>query len=253
MPEPSLRDRFFTRRVASALTSPSGILLAGAGAAVGIVAGLPIAAAALLGAAAWGARVAAAVGTGRPKERIDAGALDDPWRGFVREAQRAQARYARAAASVQAGPLRDRLNTIGARIDDAVRECWRVACHGQVLVNGLDQLDVDHARRELAQVEDQRAHQPGSASLERTAQALRSQLDAAERVERVATDARDRLRLLDARLDEAVARAVELSLGAGDATAAGGLEGDVERLVDEMESLRVALDDAGPTPSATPT
>ena len=58
---------------------------------------------------------------------------------------------------------------------------------------------------------------------------------------------------LDARLDEAVARAVELSLGAGDAAAAGGLEGDVDRLVEEMEALRLALDDAGPAPSASAT
>ncbi len=67
----------------------------------------------------------------------------------------------------------------------------------------------------------------------------------------MAAEARDRLRLLDARLDEAVARAVELSLGAGDAAAAGGLQGDVDQLVEEMEALRVALDDAGPTPSAS--
>jgi hypothetical protein len=69
----------------------------------------------------------------------------------------------------------------------------------------------------------------------------------------VAAEARDRLRLLDARLDEAVARAVELSLGAGDVSAAGGLQGDVDQLVEEMEALRVALDDAGPTASASPT
>jgi len=65
----------------------------------------------------------------------------------------------------------------------------------------------------------------------------------------VASEARDRLRLLDARLDEAVARAVELSLGTGDARA---LQGDVDQLVEEMEALRLALEDAGPAPLASP-
>jgi hypothetical protein len=36
-------------------------------------------------------------------------------------------------------------------------------------------------------------------------------------------------------------------------SAAGGLQGDVDQLVEEMEALRVALDDAGPTASASPT
>jgi hypothetical protein len=67
----------------------------------------------------------------------------------------------------------------------------------------------------------------------------------ARRLGTVAQDARDRLSLLDARLDEAVARAVELSLRAEDVAELGGLGGDVEELVGEMESLRVALDEAG--------
>jgi hypothetical protein len=46
-----------------------------------------------------------------------------------------------------------------------------------------------------------------------------------------------------------VARAVELSLGTGDARA---LQGDVDQLVEEMEALRLALEDAGPAPLASP-
>jgi hypothetical protein len=56
-------------------------------------------------------------------------------------------------------------------------------------------------------------------------------------------DARTQLRLLDARLDEAVTRAVELSLrSAGDADVSG-LGSDVESLVQDMEALRAALED----------
>jgi hypothetical protein len=59
----------------------------------------------------------------------------------------------------------------------------------------------------------------------------------------VSTDARDRLRLLDARLDELVARAVELSVS-GSASAITGLGDDVDSLVTEMEALRQALEEA---------
>jgi hypothetical protein len=78
-----------------------------------------------------------------------------------------------------------------------------------------------------------------------TIEALQAQVGSANRLESVARDARDRLALLDARLDEAVARAVELSLRAEDVAELGGLGGDVEELVGEMESLRVALEEAG--------
>ena len=66
----------------------------------------------------------------------------------------------------------------------------------------------------------------------------------------VAQDAQDRLRLLDARLDEAVARAVELAIQAEDVGELGGLGGDVEELVSEMESLRVGLEEVSGTARA---
>ncbi len=64
MARPSFRDRFFSRRVGRAMTSPLAIVLAGAGAAVGIVAGGGIPLAVGLGAAAWAGRVAAALPRG---------------------------------------------------------------------------------------------------------------------------------------------------------------------------------------------
>lgn len=78
----------------------------------------------------------------------------------------------------------------------------------------------------------------------RTIEALSAQVASAERLQTVAQDARDRLSLLDARLDEAVARAVEISLVADDVGELGGLGGDVENLVGEMEALRVGLEEA---------
>jgi hypothetical protein len=249
-----LPDRAKTPRVARAITSPSGILLAGAGASAAILGGLPLVAAAGIGLAAWAARVALAVPRKAPEDRIQPERLAEPWRSFVREAQDAARRYRRAVAATTPGPLRDRLADIGTRIDTGVLESWRVAKRGDALEGALGELDVRAVAAELQAVEaDADRRGPHGASLERTAAALRAQLDSASRLSTVAADARDRLRLLDARLDEAVARAVELSLGAGDVSAAGGLQGDVDQLVEEMEALRVALDDAGPTPSASAT
>ena len=51
---------------------------------------------------------------------------------------------------------------------------------------------------------------------------------------------RNRLRLLDARFDELVARAVEVSVGSADS---GVLGNDVNDLVNELEGLRLAIDD----------
>ncbi len=243
-----------TPRVARAIMSPSGILLAGAGASVAIIGGLPLLAAAGIGVAAWAARVALALPRRARQDRIDAGRLAEPWRSFVREAEDAARRYRRAVAATNPGPLQDRLAEIGRRIDTGVLESWRVAKRGDALERALAEMDVRVVADQLRSVEAEAARRrgPQGASLERTAGALRAQLASASRLGTVAAEARDRLRLLDARLDEAVARAVELSLGAGDASAAGGLEGEVDQLVEEMEALRVAIEDTGPTPTSFP-
>ena len=67
----SLRDRFFTRQVARAITSPVGILLGGGVAAATIVAGVPLLAALPLGVAVWAGKVALSIPRGRRGERID--------------------------------------------------------------------------------------------------------------------------------------------------------------------------------------
>lgn len=229
----SFRDRFFTPRVARAITSPSGILLAGAGASAAILVGLPIAAIVGVGAAAWAARVAVAVPRdANPGRDIDPFALQDPWRSFVHHAQQARRKFDEAVRSAQSGPLRDRLTEIGSRLDDAVDECWRVAKQGQNLSDARRQLDTSGAERELAAIDPTQAE---------TKEALQAQIDSAKRVEATIVDARDRLQLLDARLDEAVARAVELSVRGGDP---GGLGHDVDGLVDDMETLRQGLEEA---------
>jgi hypothetical protein len=242
-----LPERVRTPEVARAVTSPSAVLLAGAGASAAILAGLPVAAAAVVGALAWAGRVALAVPR-RPKgERIDPFAIGEPWRRFVRDAMRAQSAFERTVQQCRPGPVQERLALVGRRIGDGVTECWRIARQGNALEKALRQLDVEGIRRELAEVAEERRRQRGNeaaqAALARTQAAVESQLASAERLQRVSGEARNRLRLLNAQLDEAVARAVELSLHTGDATQLRPLTDDVDSLVGELEALRQAMEE----------
>ena len=255
----SFRDRFWSPPVARAVTAPSSILLAGGAAAVAAVATFPIAlplgvlASVVAGAAAYGGRVLLAV----PRNPGRAGAPDpfavhEPWRRYVSDALDARRRFDGAVGGMAPGPLRDRLTEIAGRLDDAVTEIWRIAQQGHSLTQARSRVDLDGARAELAAIDAQAGETWAQGSrLQQTADALRAQVASGERMEAVITDANDRLRLLDARLDETVTRAIELSTGSGTAHGAGALGGDVDGIVTEMEALRLALDEVdgiGPAP-----
>ena len=242
-----LPERVRTPRVARAITSPGAILLAGAAASAAIVGGLALPVAAVVGAAAWAARVAAAVERTPKDKRIDPGRLDEPWRSFIEDARDAQRRFARSVSQSRPGPLRERLEELARRIDDGVDECWRIACQGDSLEQAFNDLDIDAVQSELIGVIEERRRRDDQ-SLERTQAALEAQVQSARRLRKVAGDARSRLRLLNAQLDEAVARAVELSVRAGDADQLSPLTEDVETLVGELESLRQALEETSGTP-----
>ena len=232
----SFRDRFFTPKVAEAMMSPGGILLAGVGVAVTILAGAPLIAAAGVGALAWGGRVLAAVGTNPAIPQPQA--LSEPWRGYAQSAQSAKRRFDQLVASVPEGPLRSRLAALSARLDEGVDDSWRIAKRGHEIVEARGQIDTSGAEAELAELEA--AGDSVSGSQAATIESLRAQLAAAERLSTLATQSRDRLRLLDARFDELLARAVEVSVGSGDSEVLGH---DVDQLVSELESLRVAMEE----------
>jgi hypothetical protein len=236
LPRASFRDRFFTRETAEAIVAPSSIVTAGAGTAVGVLLLGVSPLAAVLGAVAYGGWVL----TRMPRNPrtadvlIDPQRLHDPWRDHVREALQAEQRFDAAVESTPEGPLRDRLAEMGARVSEAVNESWRIANHGQQLELALGRFDpIDQLERRLAD----------AGGDQRVATSVRRQIDAYRRIEATAIDARERLRLLDARLDETVASAVEVSLRVGDPVEVGALDGDVESLVTEMEALRRGLEE----------
>lgn len=244
-----LPEHLKSRRTAEAVTAPSAILLAGAGAAAGILGGLAALPVIGIAAAAWLVRVATLLPRRGGSTRIDPMSISDPWRRFVRDALDAQRRYRKAVSKANEGPLRARLLEIGERIDAGVEECWRVACRGDELVDAIGNLDVIGARKDLAEAK-QEARDTRSETHHSTVESLQAQVDAADRMIGVAEDAQDRIRLLNARLDEAVARAVELSIKAEDVGELGRLGGQVEDVVSEMESLRVSLDEVSGTAQA---
>lgn len=231
--------------MARAITSPGTILLAGAGASAAILAGVPLAAAAVVGGLVWVGRIALAVPRKPRRVEINPAQVHEPWRSLVRQAQRAESRFDQVVTSTDPGPLRDRLAEVDARIAVGVDECWRIAQRGNELQEALADFDVAELHAQLARAESDAARAPGRAELQGTVAALRAQVASAERLAAVARDAEDRLRRLAAQLNEAVARGVELSLQGPDVGTLQPLGSDVDSLVGELESLRVALEETG--------
>ncbi len=236
----SFRDRFLTPPVARAITSPLGIVLFGVGAAASIVVGVPVIAAAGVGAAAWGGRVLAAVPRDDRSARVDPKALAQPWRGYAEEAQAAKGRFDQVVASVRTGPLRDRLEALSGRLDDGVDESWRIARRGQELDGAIGRIDTASAQVQLAELQRGARGRRPSPSEAATAQSLEAQLASARRLGDLRQRSVDRLRLLDARFDELLARTVEVSVGTGDTDVLGN---DVDGLVHELEALRIAMEE----------
>lgn len=236
-----LPERVRSRPVAEAMFSASATLLAGAAVSAAVLTGAPIVVAAAAGVAAWAARVAFAIPR-KPREmRVDPSKLSDPWRGFVVDAVDAKARFDQACRRTPPGPLRDRLNEVGRHLEGAVLETWRIARQGEMLHSAYSQLDVEDVEQELTSLEDDHPAVPS----------LKAQLQAAQRIGKVGKEAIERLRVLNARLDEAVARAIELSVSAMHEEDLLGVSNQVNSLVQEMESVRQALEETQGTPTTS--
>lgn len=235
--------------MARTILSPSGILLAGAGVSAGILGGIGIPAAAVVGGLLWAGRVGYAVMKGRSRaERIEPFTIQDPWRTLVHRAQSTGQRFEDAVRQTAPGPLHDRLAELGQRVQAAVSQAWAIAKRGNALDKAVRALDVQGVRRQLAAAERDAGQ---DASQDAIVRSLQAQLNSAQRLAGVAEDARERLQRLNAELAEAVARAVELSVSAADAAALQPLGSDVENVVGELESLRQALEETGGSTGAS--
>jgi hypothetical protein len=251
MAGPTLRDRIYTRPVAHAMTSPAAILATGGGVAAGILAGLPVAGAVVLGAVGWSLPVTRVVmRTGRPapgRAPLDPVDLREPWRSHVETAIANRARAQERVDTTAPGPLRDRLQQIVGRVDTAVHECWQIARRGDTLADARRAIATDVIDRQIRELEESLAENPGDERLTAALASRQAQADAARRLDDLISDTDSQLRLMDARLGEVVVRSVELSAQVGEDSSLTVLSTDVESLVNEMEALRQALDETHST------
>ena len=256
MGAPSFRDRLFSRRRRGPCCRRSGLVAGVAVGALVVVAGLPLWAGLAAGVAVWAVNVVRLLPARPGRLRIDPFTVQEPWRRFVQDALQARSRFRAAVDRAPAGPLHDRLREIASRVDDGVDEVWQIAQRGP------------HAwwRRVVASTPPSstaapRPWTPGPAARRRhavgptdpVAQAIEVQRATASRMDAVIDRTRTELTVLDARLDEAVARTLELTTRAStDSAGLAGLGSDVDSLVTEMEALRLALDETDAAAGARP-
>jgi hypothetical protein len=234
----SFRDRFYTPTTAKAILSWRIALGLGVAVVAGLL-GAPIVLAVVGGAAVYAGSVYLAMPRGSSTPRMDPFTLGEPWRQLVQSAQRAGERLHRTVDQVDPGPLRDRLAGISEQLDRALADCWRIAQRGDQLDDTVRQLDPTALRSKLATLEQRAAGDP-SPEHEAAVESVRRQLETSDRVKERSARTAAHLRLTQTRLDELVARAAEVSLGAADTDA---YEHDVDDLVVELEAMRLAMEE----------
>ena len=138
----------------------------------------------------------------------------------------------------RAGPLRDRLQGIVDRLDEAIVESWQIARRGDEIDSAVRRLDPTRLRSRLDTLRTQATSAP-SDDLAAAIASVESQLASAERLKQLSASTADRLRLTQARLDELVSRAAEVSIGASDTDRASPTTSTTSCI--ELEGLRLAV------------
>ena len=218
------------------MISPVSVLLPLAGAALALAAGLPwwgalLVAILVLAGKAWASTRLARLTSSRGP-RIDPFALREPWRNYVKDALGSQNRYQRTLEEVGDGPLKQRLTEIQRRVERGVEESWEVARKGQQLTDARRSIDVSSARRTA----DTPDGHPDLVAAAKSEIATHDRLN--DREESVKTS----LEVLNARLDEAVARAAEMATRTDSVDDLAGITDAIDGVVGDLESLRIGLD-----------
>ncbi len=241
--------------VTRAATSPTAIVLAGAGVAIGLAVGLSAPFVVVLGAAGYGLRVGWAAirrrsalrkRAERRLARIDPWAVGEPWRGYTARALDARKRYHQLARDCLPGTVADYLAGSITKVDGAVEEEWALARSGASMAGPAGRAD------ELAQELDRvhlalpRAAGADRLPLENREAALASELRSLRQSQAVSAQLSARLAELSAQLEGVVASAGQLVAVAG---LAGG---DLSSLSSELASLSKALDEARGIMAAAP-
>jgi chromosome segregation ATPase len=254
------------QRLAKALLSPWA-LLSGLGIGGALIATGNTAAGLLAGIGAWVVGVVVALRSSKPQgqraaeraasDRVDPFAVGEPWRRYVQSSQSARTRFSAAVDSAPSGPLRDRLESIGERINEAAREIWVLAKDGHTLNGALKAVNITEINQRVASSTEalQGAAPERLASLQASLDSAMARQQSAVRLSAQRTSLEDRLRELDGKLQELSARGVELSVNSSTVDADPGLDtlrSDVDNVIVEMEALRQAIVETGALAKQSP-
>jgi hypothetical protein len=173
------------------------------------------------------------------KATLDPFSVGEPWRQFVQGAQRSASKLHATVENTSEGPLKTRMESIVARLDSGLQETWRIARRGDQIDDTVRQLDPVALESKLRSLRGRNESTP-SADLEAAIESVESQIASTQRLKDESKRTADTLRLAQTRFDELVSRAAEVSIGAGDTDT---YEHDVDDLVVELESLRLAVEE----------
>ena len=224
------RDRFYTPTTARALLSWRIVLGVGVGAAIGL-AGAPIGVAIGVGVALYAASVAVAMPKGAARVDIDPFALGEPWRQIMQQAKGSGPKLRSTIANADRGPLKSTMQGIVDQLERGLGEAWAIARRGDEIDDAVRRLDPTSLRSKLATLEAEAAASPSPEHAAAVASVER-QIESAE----LAAS----LRLTQTQLDELVARASEVQVGAVDTAA---YRRDVDDLVVKLEALHQAVEE----------
>lgn len=227
----AFKDRFYTPKTARAILGWPILVGVAVAAATTLLGWHPV-----LGIGFGLAVYASMVGVAMPRtrtERIDPFTVQEPWRQFVQGAQRAAGRLQATIDDVDDGPIKTRMQGVREKLEHGLGETWEIAQRGHEIDQAVHRLDPTALRSKLDTLRQTADAEAAIASVE-------AQLASVERLKEQSTRTANRLRLAQTRLDELVARAAEISVGAGDTDA---YEHDVEDLVVELEGLRLAVEE----------
>ena len=159
------------------------------------------------------------------------------WQPFVADAVQVRSRWHEVVAGLREGPVRDRLVTLGDKIDAGVLAVHATASRAADAERLASTLDADKVTDDYKRAKRDPAVDPALLD------AMTARFTSVQRVLNALDDVDRQLRLLDVRLGAAVARGAEVALTAGQGSDELGAE--LDAVVAELGALQSSLDSLG--------
>lgn len=167
-----------------------------------------------------------------PLAGVDPAAVSPRWSRFVADALAARRQWQEVVAGVRPGPMRDRLDELSSQVDRGVLAIWETARGAEAAERLADQLDAEQVTADHKRALRDPSIDPALRD------ALAARFSSVQRILNAIDEAAERLTVLDARLGATVARAIELSVTAGDVTDVGV---ELDAVIGELDAVRSSL------------